>query len=89
MSNAPNLSAESLIHKNTSKIEDTTCNKKRSYNNLKNEEFQCSACKCVLARRQDVITSISYELFLKENTDDYWKGMCTCINTYICFYSNL
>jgi hypothetical protein len=87
LNNTPNLCAESLIHKNIPKIEGTNiCNKKRSYNNLKNEELQCRACKCILARRQDVITSISYELFLKENTDDYWKGMYTCIRTYIYFY---
>jgi hypothetical protein len=72
--NAPKLCAESLL-KNIQKIENTTiCSKKRSCNDLNDEQLQCSTCNYLLANRQDVIVPISYESYLNENTDDYWKG---------------
>lgn len=74
INNAPKSCAENLL-KNIQKIENTTiCNKKRSCNDLNDEQLQCSACKYLLANRHDVIVPISYESFLNENTDDYWRG---------------
>ena len=35
---------------------------------------KCIRCRHVLAREGDIVNGMDYELFLNENTDDYWKG---------------